>query len=163
MKPLTKSQENKILSLFSLQGEVQGLVIDRVDYIIGKIAEVFKSEVEWWSYPNSTKENSMGNLNDAYNDDCFQFEGSFNKDIKDWVIILDEGEECDLNCSFPIRWLYENFEEELINGKKELEQKLAKQKKDKVKKTLLKHSAKKKLLESAKSKLTEEERKALGL
>lgn len=161
MKPLTKSQENKILSLFSLQGEVEEFVIDRVDYIIKKIAATFDSQVEWWSFPYSSEENSMGNLNNAYNDDCLQFEGEFKR--SDWCIILDDGEEYDLNNEFPTRWLYEDFEEELINGKKELEQKLAKQKEDKVKKTLLKNSAKKKLLESAKSKLTEEERKALGL
>lgn len=162
MKPLTKSQQNKILSLLSLKAEVEGFVMDRVDYIIEKIADTFDSEVKWWSFPCSSEYHSMGNFYDAYNDDCFQFEGEF-KRSHSWTIILDDGEEYDLNNEFPTRWLYENFEEELINGKKELEQKIAKQKEDKVKKTLLKNSTKKKLLESAKSKLTEEEKKALGL
>lgn len=161
MKPLTKSQETQIHKLFSLKAEVEGFVMDRVEYIIEKIAATFDSEVKWWSFPCSSEYHSMGNFYDAYNDDCFQFEGEFKR--SDWCIILDDGEEYDLNNEFPTRWLYEEFEEELINGKKELEQKLAKQKEDKVKKTLLKNSAKKKLLESAKSKLTEEERKALGL
>lgn len=92
---------------------------------------------------------------------CFNVEHSSKDDYFEWccnlgLIIIDEdGNERSFECDFPARWVHENFEEEVLVGKKrfdavEKEAKLAFSQQDELRKSALK-------------KLTVEEKKALGL
>jgi hypothetical protein len=134
---------------------------ERVEYIINKICNTFNVQLDWWSYSHS--DDNGGEFCDAYSEDqitpCINLESDYNP----CVILLNNGSEWGLMDGIPIDWLFEDFEEELVNGKAAyIKQQEDKKNKAKAKK-LDKRAKEKELLEQIKSKLSPEELKVLKL
>lgn len=144
-------------------GALEGGIIDRVDYIIHKIFAVFNNELDWWDFPGDGDRCEGGRLSDAirHDDDIFCFTAETREYLKEKVILLKDGSEWGFDNEFPTRWLFEDFEEELIEGKKKFEE----VKIERAKQALLKKKTKKEkdkiLVEQAKAKLSKEELAAL--
>lgn len=131
--------------------EVQ--ISDRMNYIITTVCKTFNVDLETW-YFSDAQEGEMGHL---YWDEPELFSVWDVKEKKDMTILTRDGEEYYFDNSIPTRWLFENFEEELENGKRLYEER----EEEKLKKRLEATEYTKKLADSAKKKLTKEELRAL--
>ena len=129
-------------------------IVDRLDYIITTIFEVFKERLDTW-YFSDAQEGTMGSL--TYDEPEIFMEWKHGT-LKDDMIIIDrDGNELMFDQSVPTRWLFQEFEAELKDGKKKYEERES----AKLVKKLSDKEATKKLAASAKSKLTKEELAAL--
>ena len=138
-------------------------IVDRANYVIRTTANLFGGKIEWWDWSNGAGEVDGHFDMDWLKDDYISVAGDTKGGNGEWVAILKDGGEWELGLTFPTRWFWEDFEQELIDGIiKYKEQQKRKVEIDKQKK-LTREENKKKLKESAKSKLTREEQKALGL
>ena len=138
-------------------------LIDRTDYIVHKICEVYHFKLDWWDLY----------FHEFEGEASFEWEHFLRSDEQvEYCLVpypeLDmgaiiEGAEWGFETGFPRRWLFEDFEKELVEGKKSYEQKQEeKKRKNKQKREAAEHR-KKNLIENVKSKLTKEEIKALGI
>lgn len=167
MKPLQSDILEKKKYFEAQLAPINQDIIDRLDYILKKIGEVLGGAKikNWWI--DGAEEGELGDINkiiykDRIECSCIYFDVSLNDANKDYGIIIN-GKEWGLDESFPIRWLFENFEEELIEGRKKYISKQSEKEKLQAKKKELSKQTNDYLINSAKSKLSKEERKALGL
>ena len=131
-------------------------IIKRVDYIINTIFKTFKIKNSYW-YFYGAEEGSHGDIDKGIYKDVLLLELENNYAYADFYIIDKNNDEWSFEEGFPLRWLFENFEQELIDGKKLYELK-DKEKRDAV---TLATNNKKKLIKQVKSKLNKEELEAL--
>lgn len=141
-------------------GRIEDEIVNRISYVWYTINNAFGNEVDTW-YFDDAGEGEVGNLDI---DDSFV--SSIQTDYKkkstgDMAILLKDGSEFGFYSEFPTRWLFEDFEQELIEGKKKYEeQEVARKEAEKIKrqrqkaKTLV-------LADQAKLKLSKEELAAL--
>jgi len=136
----------------------------RMNYIIRRCLELAGGKLDWWDWNSDGdyEDQSSGDFMESYDKDTLSIRAEWN--IKREIIFLDrDGDEWGLSDGVPTRWLYEDFEEEFTNGikayKEKEEQKKAKDKENKQKR----EQEKKTLITQAASKLSKEERKALGI
>lgn len=122
-----------------------GEIEDRCDYIVNYIFDKYNFSSNWW-FPDA-EPGSLGNFFQNHDEDFVSIELN---SIVHMKILLRGGKECDLKNHFPTRWLFEDFEEEFLSGKKFYEDKL-------MKKSGKTKSKKAYLIASIKSKLTKEE------
>lgn len=162
VEPLTQDICTDIENLFSERSRISALLTGRVNYIIEEMARVFNVKISWWSFSNPSEYVSEGSFEDSYGQDYFEFEWELDR-CKDCTILNKDGRLIDLNNEFPTRWLYEPFEDELLEGKSRLEQKKSAKKAANKAKQLLKKKEKELLLEQLKGKLSAEEMKVLKL
>jgi len=131
---------------------------ERMDYIVNKISEIFGGELKWWEWPWDSDSGVPFSPMDL-NADFIQLDGEYRYD-DDWVSILNNGEQVEFHwLKFPTRFLFEDFEQEVIDGIEKYKLK-EQEKKDKAKQQRLNKKEKK---EKVLSKLTAEERKVLGV
>ena len=144
--------------------KVEGQIIERLDYIIHFLHKTFGVKLGTW-YFYGASEGGMGEL--CYEDDAINVvteldrssDGEYHS--KDMAIIDKNGDEWIFDSDIPTRWLFEDFENEVIDGKAKYEVvKKAKQEKEKAKRLQKKEEAKK-LAETAKKKLTKAELAAI--
>ena len=144
--------------------KIEGEIIERLDYIIRFLHKTFGVKLGTW-YFYGAGEGRMGEL--CYEDDAINVvteldrssDGEYHS--KEMCIIDDNGDEWMFDSYIPTRWLFEAFEQEIIDGKVKYEVvKKAKQEKEKAKRLQKKEEAKK-LAESAKQKLTKAELAAI--
>jgi len=139
---------------------------NRINYIIDKIAIVFGCECVKDSY---AMENSYLNfLNYSSEDDLYFIDAfcTFKIDVSKLVFLNKNNEELYLIDGIPIKWLFSDFENELINGRKLFLKKLETEAKEKEVLSLsLKEKEKKskQMIKSALKKLNKEEIAALNL
>lgn len=127
---LDKEFFNKRMQLSHNLAEIDSVIIDRIDFIVKKIHSLFNSKLSTWYFPGA-EEGSIGNFDNAINydyeinDDYISIvaEHRATQPIK---LILNDGKEIEA-YSVPIRWLFEDFEEELIKGKQLYLEKIKKQ------------------------------------
>lgn len=159
MSKLTLEQWNNLNIVMKELKLLNAAVNKRVDYIIKKIVSIFNMKLEWWGY--SETDEGEAQLKDALYQDsvCCYISYKRDKGIHNQEIIIDtNGKELVLlSNGFPVRWLYEDFEDELIQGKEKYKA-VIEQKKQAEK---LKQTATKELAKQAKAKLNDEELKAL--
>lgn len=131
-------------------------IIDRITYIRKLIADVFEFEHNCW-YVEGAQEGEIGDLDRTLDSETDIYLEVYPQSQSQ--IIDNNGKIYNLACSFPKRWLFEDFEDELINGKvlyeKFLEEEKAKRKLDK--------EIRAEKLKEVKNKLTKEEINLLGL
>lgn len=149
--------------------KVECVLHERFDYIAQKIFEVFECDVQWYDLRSEDYDNRDldGSFETSLNGEEFNFhyelKNTSKKQLYDAAIIDKHNGEYGLDGCFPIRWFMEDFEQELIEGKKKYEDKKLK-KKENSKKTKEKNKLEKqKLTLEAKKKLSKEELKALGV
>jgi len=80
----------------------------------------------------------------------------------EWIVILNDGTVHDF-YGIPTKWLFEDFETELVEGKRLWEEREAAKKQQKAARRAAKKAAKEAAKVSAAAKLTPEERQALGI
>lgn len=143
-------------------------ISERMNYIIHHCVEAVGGKVSWWDWPNDgdSDDRAPGDFIRSYSHITPDFltitwEGSKGDKM---VFIGRDGGEYELGWGeIPTRWLYEDFEEEYAKGLKLYQEKQQqKAEKDKERKKQ-KDQEKKALVASASSKLSPEERKAIGL
>jgi len=141
---------------------------ERVEYVIKTIYETFGLKVEWWDYGIQSHHD-----NEYASDIWSELFGKNNKGIEfsvmeaksidgegypdRFIILNEESKEQSLDHYFPLRWLTEEFEPELKDGKKRWDDQVAAKK---AKETEAK-SKKDDLAKTAKAKLSKSELEAL--
>ena len=168
-EPLSKDIFDKKSELEDQLYPIVKSIEDRIGYIAKTIFKTFGSSFENW-YVQDAEEGEVGDIDSIISDDrvdismiifdsipnILVYIPPSNKSNKNWCIISRGGGKWSLKDSFPSYWLYEDFEEELKIGKSLWEDSKPKKVKDT-------KSTKNDLINSAKAKLTKEEKKALGL
>lgn len=102
----------------SVLSEIDGQIIDRLNFILHTLVECFGAKIETWYFDNA-EEGQMGDLrcdaSEIY-DIHIEYQGSVPSNT---AITLKDGTVFDFrfNHSVPIRWLFENFEEEISAGR----------------------------------------------
>lgn len=147
----------------SMASNLEEAITDRIDYILNTIFKTFDNKLSYW-YFDGADEGELGDLSKRMNDgeiDGICTEAS--KSSNGAMIIIDKfGVKWEFSGTIPTRWLYDNeFENELINGKIQYEEK------EKIRKAKKKELAAAKkaedafLIEKAKKKLTKKELAAI--
>ena len=137
----------------------QQTISERGNYIVRKIAKEFGVDLNWWDFQEETS---------GFEFPSEEYVGFTGEAGKKWfgntsAIIDKEGNEIGLADCFPKRWLWEDFEDELTQGKEKF---IEQEKKTKERLKLAKQldeDKNRKLRKEARAKLNSKERKALGL
>jgi len=147
---------------------ISSKISDRMNYIIRHCVEAVGGKVNWWDWQNGGDggDRAPGDFMSSYSrsdPDALTITGEWTHGDK-MTFINKNGDEWELEYGeLPVRWLYEDFEEEYANGLKLYREKQD-QEKIKTKANKIKQEREKKaLITAAASKLTKEERKALGI
>lgn len=137
----------------------------RVEYILRTVYRAYGAVIDYWYFCGSEEgqEDDLFNHIDDKEVSCYYVETQTCYEGEEMLIRLDDGDLVEFGYSFPTRWLYEDFEEEVLRGKAAYEQELADKKAEKARRRAAKKAEKERLKASAASKLTAEEKKALGL
>jgi hypothetical protein len=144
-------------------GVAGGKIEKRIEYVLRRIYQEFDAEIDYW-YFSDAPEGDVGSLHKALGQqDVTNYIIEPMTYGKEMVIKLDDGKYAEFGYGFPIRWLYEDFEDELTRGKVAHEQEELDKKAAKAAARAARKAAKERLKASAASKLTTEEKKALGL
>lgn len=145
----------------ALEDQITG----RMDYIINTVLALYGSKLHYW-YFYGAGEGEIGPMLNHIDDESFRviidyYTRPQKFDITSVVIIMKDGSEWGFEDGFPTRWLFENFEQELIEGKKKYENEVVAKAEARKAKQKLQAEKKKNLIKSAKSKLSREELRAL--
>ena len=141
---LTVKEQNKILEK----------VHDRCDYIVRKAFEIQGISVVWYDFDNEGgKDGSSGYFDPERYEKEFYITGEFDGNIYDSLY----------GNAFPTKWLWSDFEDELIKEIEVQRKSIISKKIERKAKNAERKQKKDKLIESALSKLTPEEIKALGI
>lgn len=105
------------LELQKNSSALEDQIVDRINYIVRKICEVFNDKLDWWDFPGDGNRGEGGRMIDAINGDKVSFVAEAENALSSHEVIFKDNSKWDLNSDFPKRWLFENFEEELIEGK----------------------------------------------
>ena len=130
-------------------------IIDRISYIMASVFKLFgKSKAYWWF--NGASEGEVGSFWKNYDKEQISVITECPSG-EEMIILLKDGSEWGLVDGFPTRWLFEDFETEIKEGKQKYKEK------EIIRKTELKKLSDRKkleveaLIESAKSKLSKKE------
>ncbi len=167
--PISEAIFNKRADIAEEFSLINGVVEERLDYVLHKIYELCGVSFGGW-YIDGAEEGELGNIDDMLNGDIIECNGLilYEKVGKgDFSVIIsnnDKEEWWDLSDAFPRRWLFDDsFIVEIPAGQELFKQRqLLKNANNKSKKEKAKQE-KEKLLQSAKMKLSKEELKALGV
>jgi hypothetical protein len=140
----------------------------RLDFVFREVFKTCGATFDCW-YVDGAEEGEVGDLESVINEKAGQIELGYLQmydveyDDEDNFNVLLDGEEWYLLDCLPLRWLFEDFKDELLQGQVDWQEaratKLAKAKERKAGNSQKKLA----LIETAKSKLTKEEVKALGI
>jgi hypothetical protein len=148
-----------------LAGSYTDKIEQRITYVLRRIYQEFDFELDYW-YFDGAEEGQVGDLARHLDKDIvsgFITESKTPGYIEDFSIDFDDGTVADFGYGFPTRWLYEDFEDELVRGKASYIQKQQDKKAQAASRRAAKKAEKALLKASAASKLTLAEKKALGL
>lgn len=156
---LVKDWKEAIKFALSLEEKIT----DRIDYIAKTICETFECNLDTWYFPDES-EGGVGDLHSHYSDTniAIYIEVCGYSELKS--IIDKNGKLLNFNFFIPTRWLFEDFEKELKDGKKAFDNKEALKKT--LQKTRQEETKKKKeedvaIIALAKSKLSKRELEAI--
>lgn len=132
----------------------------RCNYVVKEIVKIFHKKFDWWDFDNSC-EDERGHFDPDY----IQYEvvGTSIAGCINMIAILKEEGEWDLAQGFPLRFLFEDFQQEVIDGRELYKKKEEEENKKAQELKKLKAFENEKIKEAARAKLTKEERKALGI
>lgn len=156
----------KCHSLNKELGVLEEKITNRMTYALNFLFAAFDRKLDTWYFPDAS-EGGMGDMWHHFSDQSISVITEI--DCRDrtklgyptFVIIDKDGDEWEFDGEFPTRWLFEDFENEIIEGKKKFEEKENLRKlKDKEKRQQQKEEDKK-LAAEAKLKLSKRELAAL--
>jgi hypothetical protein len=148
-------------------GKLEEKITDRMNYILHSLFEMYGAKLDTW-YFDGAGEGEMGELSRYLRDDEIYgivtelYTRDRFRDKQVDIIFIDKNDhECSYEGAIPTRWLFEDFETEVLEGKKKYEEKEAARKLQ-AKENLKKQKEEdKKLAEVAKAKLSKKELAAL--
>lgn len=144
---------------FEESKSIEKKIVDRIDYIVQILCKVFDRKLRYWCFPDA-QEGEIGTAYHYIYDFSISIEFGFSYKRNDYMDFIDKnGEVCTIINLLPVRWLFEDFEKELTDGVKKYKDSLTID--SCVKKAKAQESKNKRLIASAKSKLTKEELEAL--
>jgi hypothetical protein len=136
-------------------GKLENKIIDRLGYVVNFLFKTFKRRLETWYFVDAP-EGGMGEF--VYDDhDIWVVTETPGHSYDDMTIIDKDGEVWSFEGIIPTRWLFEDFEQEVVEGKKKYEEQEEARKNTEKNKKL----RQKELAQAAKKKLTKEELSAL--
>jgi len=143
----------------------EAVIIARLDYIIRTVFKTFERKLETW-YFSDAGEGGMGNFTYDVPEIYMVMETARNRqggydNNEDMFIIDKDGGEYGFDGSVPTRWLFEDFEKELVDGKKKFEEKEIERKLKQKELSTAKKQEDKALIEAAKKKLSKKELAAI--
>jgi hypothetical protein len=165
---LQATDVRNLIKTYDLYETLHKPVSERMNYILNFCVNLVGGEVKWWDWLNDGEgeDRAPGHFMYSY-DRCDShiliITGVWTEGAK--MIFLDkEGSEWTLERGeFPTRWLWEDFETEYKNGLKAYQEKENSEVELSKRRRKEKDKEKKALIASAATKLTKEERKAVGL
>jgi hypothetical protein len=145
--------------------ELSEILEERITFILQRLTAIFGGELDTW-YFDEAEENEVGNLShhlDSNSIDELHLEYKRNITCgRNGMVIIDKfGKEYGCGYEIPTRWLFEDFEQEIINGKKLYEEREADNKAKKKAASEKKKLEDQSLAAAAKKKLSKEELAAL--
>ncbi len=153
---ITAELINKVHSLNKEVGQLEDQITDRINYIIAFLFE--GKTYNWWF--EGAEEGEVGDIWRHYHG----HEIWIITDPAPRISFIDkDGNDWEFEGSIPDRWLFEDFENEIIEGKKLFEERKAKRNIERLRLKEQNKKEKKQFIESAKKKLSKEELKALGV
>jgi len=126
MEPISKNLYNQWKEANDLVVKLEEDIIARIDYIIKSVFNIFGQKLITWYFEKDDM--PLSHSIDGFYISEITTEVSMSEPRKDMVIFLKGGFTCDLRHEFPTYWLFENFEEEVINGRKQYEEMQSKKK-----------------------------------
>jgi len=145
--------------------ELSEILEERITFILQRLTSIFGGVLDTW-YFDGAEENEVGNLlnhldSKSIDELCLEYKQDTDCGRNGMVIIDKFGKEYGCGWEIPTRWLFEDFEKEIIDGKKLYEER-EEDKKSKKKAMLEKKKAEHRVLfESAAAKLSKKELAAL--
>jgi len=163
-EPITKEYFEQAEKVIAFANKFTGKIEDRLDYIIHKFFEIYDCKVNTW-YFEDVEESEVGNLWDHMDQDYITSIwidiNERSKKYNNYAFIDKFGEVDEWANSIPTRWLFEDFEQEVIDGKKKFEEKELAKKARQKELSEQKKNKNAELVEKAKQKLSKEELQAL--
>lgn len=148
-------------------GQLEEQILVRVEYVLRVWYAAFGGTLDNW-YFYGAEESSVGDLSRNMTEECVSNlctsatpHPKGNGDHDGSMIIMLEGAEWEWQQEFPTRWLFEDCEHEIIEGKKLFEEQQARKKKSAAEKRSEKKAKDEALAQTAKAKLSKEELQAL--
>jgi hypothetical protein len=124
---LSKSDIIKIKASIKAAGENQKKIKDRINYIVKYIGNVFGCHDNYWSLVHYSHEDDSQNLDLKsldYKSKFIELDADFYTDDEFGIYFFDKNttpsdkNSIDLSDGFPKRWLFEDFETELVVGRR---------------------------------------------
>ena len=164
-----KASLDLLISAQNHHKEIMKPIDARCEEVILSICKIFNKRCWWYKYNNDDSiESSDDDANGFFDPNwkhLVEVEINPIQGKSDMICDVKEGCQSDLSIGFPIRFLFEDFEQEVIDGKKSARAELEKERIEKKEKALAAKSRKAELAASAREKLksvlTPEEMKAL--
>jgi hypothetical protein len=119
--PLTTALVANAQELAKQSGILDEQIINRIHYIMVSVFNLFKKKDAYW-YFYGAGEGEVGNLWSHYGSNEISIVAD-NCPGEEMVIIDKFGDDWGFGDSIPTRWLFEDFEKELTEGKLKYEQK----------------------------------------
>lgn len=161
-EPFKKEFFEKRTETVKKLGRYDELLQNRITYIVQQICKIFNLKFRTWYFPDAA-EGELGSFEKASYHDSVRLTIDYSPNIKgnqDMIILMKDGGEWEL-YEIPKRWLSEDFEEELEQGRVNYLKKLEDEKVA-AKEQLSKEKAEEKaLLAQIKKKLTPSELRLL--
>ena len=159
VKPINQEMVKEAEELAAKAGKLEEKIVNRIHYIMTSIFKLFNKKTAYW-YFYGAGEGEVGDLWSHFDKDSISIVID-NCPGESMVILLKDGSEWGFDDSIPTRWLYEDFEEELVEGKKKFIEKTSDLEAARIDKALQEKEEAKKLAVRAKAKLTKAELAAL--
>lgn len=168
MHAIEQKDLDEYFKYISLAGGYGEKIEKRIDHILRRVHQEFNSRLNYW-YWDDAPEGDQGQLH-RHIDRNFRDNSVITSyitdategDANEWCIVLNDGTVHDF-YGIPAKWLFEDFESELVEGKRLWEEREAAKKQEKAARRAVKKSAREAAKVSAAAKLTPEERQALGI
>jgi len=162
--PLSEILLSKRKELIDSLSKHNSFVNGRISYIAQCVCETFEYKLSYWVFTNSTSTYDVGDFDKSiYNDNIDIIISpiiNYRRRHSDFKIILD-GKEVYILNHIPLRWLTQDFEDELKTGRDEFLKKLSDEKQQQIAAEKKKKEVEKEASEIIKNKLTKDELKIL--
>lgn len=160
--PIAKTLMNAWEVSRSATSKYEEIINDRIDYILRFWFEAFGGKLNYWWFEGAD-EGEVGDLYRHMNKTSINeiWVDCVNNSKEDMIILDKNGLEYEWQNEIPTRWLYEDFESEIIKGKQDFINRELERKNKKKELSAKQKAEDEALAQAAKSKLSKKELAAL--
>ncbi len=164
--PIAQEAFNTLQMLKQTTNSFKQNIENRLDYILTTVFNSCGDKLRNW-YIDGAAEGELGDIDSIISNNCINtynlcYDSVKNVKADNFLIILDN-EKWQLLERIPQYWLFENFEQDLRDGLVLYRDQLKNKKEATAKQRATNKRQKEKLIELARTKLTVEEQKAVGI